>query len=117
MKALETHEALRQFALTLPEAWEDFPWGETAIKVRKKIFVFLGSAEPPLGLSLKLPHSSAELLENSWATPTAYGLGRHGWVSLKLERGDELDLHQLRELVEESYRSVAPKTLARQLDI
>ena len=36
------HESLREFALTLPGAWDDHPWGETVIKVKKKIFVFLG---------------------------------------------------------------------------
>ena len=31
------------FALGLPEAWEDHPWGETVVKVAKKVFVFFGS--------------------------------------------------------------------------
>ena len=117
MDAAELHEAMRTFALTLPEAWEDHPWDELAIKVRKKIFVFMGRPQPPLGFSVKLPHSAGELLEHDWATPMGYGLGRHGWVSIRLERGDELDMHRVRELIEESYHSVAPKTLARQLDI
>jgi predicted DNA-binding protein (MmcQ/YjbR family) len=34
---------LIQYALTFPEAWEDFPWEELVVKVRKKIFAFLGS--------------------------------------------------------------------------
>ena len=38
-------QLLREFALTLPGAWEDFPWGDTVIKVRKKIFVFLGEGD------------------------------------------------------------------------
>jgi predicted DNA-binding protein (MmcQ/YjbR family) len=47
--------ALRDFALTYPEAHEDFPWGHRAIKVRGKAFVFMSKDEPGLGLSVKLP--------------------------------------------------------------
>lgn len=33
---------MRAFALGLPGAVDEHPWGETVIKVNKKIFVFLG---------------------------------------------------------------------------
>ena len=33
--------ALRNAAMTYPEAHEDFPWGEVAIKVSKKVFLFM----------------------------------------------------------------------------
>ena len=35
-------EKVRAFALSLPGAVEDHPWGEDVVKVRGKIFVFLG---------------------------------------------------------------------------
>ena len=35
-------ERLRKRALGYPGATEDHPWGETAIKVNGKVFVFLG---------------------------------------------------------------------------
>lgn len=35
---------LRTYALTFPEAYEDYPWGEMVVKVQKKVFVFLGAA-------------------------------------------------------------------------
>lgn len=33
---------LRAYALSLPEAWLDHPWGEDVVKVGKKVFVFFG---------------------------------------------------------------------------
>ncbi len=47
--------ALRRFALTYPEAHEDHPWGETAIKVKGKVFLFLGRPEDALSLVALAP--------------------------------------------------------------
>lgn len=38
--------ALRKSALDYPGAYEEFPWGHRAIKVKGKTFVFLGAARP-----------------------------------------------------------------------
>src|SRR5216683_22251 len=80
-------EALLAKALAYPGAWEDHPWGETVVKVAKKIFLFLGRSEAGgLGLSLKLPHTGeAALATFAFASPTGYGLGKAGWVSCSFE--------------------------------
>lgn len=120
MTLVELHKALVAHGLTLPEAWEDHPWGETAIKVRKKIFLFVGLGET-LSLGFKLPFSGEAMLAQSFAKPMAYGLGRHGWVSLKLSQEDldneALSELKLQALVDESFRAVAPKTLGKQVPI
>ena len=105
---------LRDFALTLPGAWEDFPWGEVVVKVNKKVFVFMGTegSDNP-GLSVKLTDSHEHALSVEGAAPTGYGLGKAGWVSVPLSAADA-DL--LEDWIEESYRNVATKTLIRQLD-
>jgi len=106
--------ALRALALGYPEAHEDFPWGETVIKVKKKVFLFLGKGEP-FSLSVKLPQSSALALSLPFATPTGYGLGKSGWVTATFEkRKPPLDL--LAAWIDESYRAVAPKKLVKLLD-
>ena len=64
-------------ALAYPEAWEDHPWGDDVIKVRKKIFLFLGEGER-FSVTTKLPISSGTALAEPNARPTAYGLGRAG---------------------------------------
>lgn len=111
--------ALRKFALTFPGAFEDSPWDEHVVtKVGKKIFVFYGSAEEP-SLGVKLP-DSAEMARSvvPGAEPMGYGLGRHGWVTIPLDRGraGEPETELLEEWIEESYRAVAPKRLVTELD-
>lgn len=113
----DVREQLRRFALGLPEAQEDFPWGEVVVKVNKKIFVFLGLPAPGEagGFGVKLRESHEQALAIGGAAPTGYGLGKAGWVSIDLG-GDIPSLGVLTDFVEESYRIVAPKRLVTQLD-
>src|SRR5450432_2965881 len=107
---------LREFALSLPEAHEDLPWGERVVKVKKKVFVFLGrDMDAHFGLGVKLPSSHKAALALPFTEPTGYGLGKSGWVTVTLEPGAQMSFGQLRDWVTESYRAVAPKTLAARL--
>ena len=108
---------LREHALTFPESWVDHPWGETVVKVRKKIFLFLGvdddSYPPGFGVKLVASHEAALALPH--AEPSGYGLGRAGWVSVRIT--PELPPTEvLLDWVEESYRAVAPKRLIAAID-
>jgi predicted DNA-binding protein (MmcQ/YjbR family) len=103
------------FALSLPEAFEDQPWeDDTVAKVRKKIFVFFGGAASSQ-ITVKLAESHAHALSVEGARPSAYGLGKSGWVTVPLA-AEGVDSALLREWIEESYRIVAPKTLVAALD-
>jgi predicted DNA-binding protein (MmcQ/YjbR family) len=102
---------LHERALTFPGAWEDHPWGETCVKVGKKIFVILGETT----LTLKLVDAHDAALSIPGAVPTGYGLGKAGWVTMPLG-GDLPPLDILCDWLEESYRIIAPKKLAAQLD-
>ena len=116
-EAMTTRDRLRTFALSLPGATEDFPWGESAIKVNGKVFVFLGPerASGPRRATVKLDESHGHALSIEGAEPTGYGLGSSGWVTLPL-RAPGVALDVLRDWVEESYRIVAPKRLVAELD-
>jgi predicted DNA-binding protein (MmcQ/YjbR family) len=107
-------EKVRQFALSLPGAVEEHPWGEDVAKVNGKIFVFLGSASSRR-FTVKLEESHGHALSIEGAEPTGYRLGRSGWVTLPLE-AEGVDLDLLRDWVEESYRIVAPRRLVAALD-
>jgi predicted DNA-binding protein (MmcQ/YjbR family) len=109
-----TAATLRGFALGLPGAWEDFPWEDDMVaKVGKKVFAFLGRAEvgEDYRISLKLPDSVEQALALRCCEPTGYGLGRASWVT-----ADCPPVEVLLDWVEESYRTIAPKTLVRELD-
>ena len=111
-------ERLRDFALTFPAAWEDHPWGEVVVKVNKKIFVFMGDADresPGIGVKLVDAASHEHALSFDGVEPSAYGLGKSGWVSVPLAAVDDDGL--LEDWIEESYRNVATKTLIKQLDL
>jgi predicted DNA-binding protein (MmcQ/YjbR family) len=108
---------LRDFALGLPEAHEDMPWGERVVKVKNKVFVFLGRDMDTehFGLSVKLPNSNKSALRLPFSSPTGYGLGKSGWVSAKLDDKSQASFEMLRDWVKESYCAVAPKGLAAQV--
>ena len=112
-------EAVRAFALGLPGAWEDFPWGESAVKVGTKVFAFLGVPGPGDGrMGVKLPESGGALLAAAFARPMGYGLGKSGWVEVAFgeDGGEAPPLDLLLECVAESYRAVAPKSLVAQMN-
>jgi predicted DNA-binding protein (MmcQ/YjbR family) len=111
-----TRGRIRDFALGLPGAYEDHPWGEDVAKVNKKVFVFLGaddSSDP--GMTVKLGDSHEQALAVPGAAPSGYGLGRSGWVDLSF-RDTTPPLAVLKDWVEESYRLVAPRRLVAELD-
>src|SRR3954466_8608320 len=73
---------LRDAAMAYPGATEDFPWGERAIKVNGKAFLFLHAEGNEVSFSVKLTTSHADALEQPFTEPTHYGLGKHGWVTV-----------------------------------
>jgi predicted DNA-binding protein (MmcQ/YjbR family) len=103
---------LRAYGLSLPEAVEEMPWGHSALKVRKKTFVFLNLGEDELSLSVKLPVSRDFALIFDFAEPTGYGLGRSGWITARFGPSDEPEPELLRRWIAESYKAIAPKKLS-----
>ncbi|MEU9326793.1 MmcQ/YjbR family DNA-binding protein [Streptomyces canus] len=118
--ALKTWEKVREFALGLPGAAEEFPWGETVAKVNKKVFVFLGVSDGsyPMGVTVKLKDAEAHAhaLTSPGAEPAGYGLGKAGWVRVPLAEKGSPATDLLCDWIEESYRAIAPKRLIAELD-
>lgn len=115
IKALE--KELRDFAMTYPEATEDFPWSHIAVKVKGKAFVFLGGEanQPELSMTVKLPSSRDMAADLPFAEPSGYGLGKSGWVTARFESATGVPMDLLKAWIDESYRAVAPKKLSKTL--
>ena len=106
---------LLEFALSFPEAHEDRPWEEdTVAKVRGKIFVFFGGPSSTR-MTVKLVESHGHALSIEGARPSAYGLGKSGWMTVPLD-AEGVSEAVLRDWIEESYCIVAPKRLVAELD-
>jgi predicted DNA-binding protein (MmcQ/YjbR family) len=92
------------------EAWG----GEPTFRVRGKNFVFTDPEAGAVTVKLSKDEAAALVATDAGASPTGYGLGRHGWVSIEV--GSDADAARwqlLEEWVRTSYTLVAPKTRAR----
>jgi predicted DNA-binding protein (MmcQ/YjbR family) len=112
----ELMASLKSFALALPGAWPDNPWGDSVVKVGKKIFVFLGEGTEEPGITVKVPESHDHAMSFAGAMPTGYGLGKAGWVTIPVAGVGGDDAEVLHDFVEESYRNIATKRLIKELD-
>lgn len=112
----KAEKTLRDFALGYPESTEEFPWDERVIKVRGKIFVFLGIFEKTLRVGVKLPISAEMALTLPFTERTGYGLGRAGWITAKFDGRRKPPIDLLRGWIDQSYRAIAPKRLVARLD-
>ncbi|MEU0117144.1 MmcQ/YjbR family DNA-binding protein [Streptomyces bobili] len=111
--ALRKWVKARRFALGLPGATEEFPWGETVATVDKQVSVFLGVTDGryPLGLTVELKDETARAHApaSPGAAPAGYGIGRAGWVSVPLAAEGAPAAALLCDGVAESYRTIAPR--------
>jgi predicted DNA-binding protein (MmcQ/YjbR family) len=95
------------------ESWGDHP----TFRVRGKNFVFCDQAARHLTVKLPPEEAAAVVAARAGAVPAGYGLGRSGWVALELPaRMSAKAWAEIAEMVETSYRLVAPKKLVRILD-
>lgn len=101
-------ERLREHALSLPEAVEDFPWGDRVAKVRAKMFAMFGEGV----LVVKLLASLGAAHGMPGVEPMRYNLGKHGWVRVTLADGPPVEI--LIDWIDESYDLIAPKSLVSQ---
>jgi hypothetical protein len=107
---------LREFGLKYPGAHTKSPWpGHLDLAVNDKTFAYLPPEGEPFGISCKLPQSSAMALMLDGVKPTAYGLGKSGWVSAEFPDGAVPPMDMLKAWIDESYRAQAPKSLVKQL--
>ncbi|MDB5694126.1 MAG: MmcQ/YjbR family DNA-binding protein [Alphaproteobacteria bacterium] len=113
----EIVRALRVFGLAFPGAHSKSPWpGHDDLAVNDKTFAYLPADGEPFSLSVKLRYTSEAALDLPYAKPTAYGLGKSGWVTFTPGEGEMPTREQMQEWIDESYRAQAPRRLVKALD-
>jgi predicted DNA-binding protein (MmcQ/YjbR family) len=109
--------ALREFGLAYPGAHTKSPWpGHADLAVRDKTFAYLSTPGEAFSISCKLPESSHTALALPFAAPTAWGLGKSGWVTATFTEKQSPPLELFKSWIDESYRAQAPKKLVAQMD-
>jgi predicted DNA-binding protein (MmcQ/YjbR family) len=94
------------------EAWG----GEPTFRVNGKNFVFGHPDFTSIGVKLPKEEATATVASDKAVTPTGYGLGKHGWVTVGLPaKISAARWQQIEEWIRTSYTLVAPKRLARQV--
>ena len=108
-------ERLRRICLALPEAYEEQTWESATFRVRKKIFCMGGHdpVHPSVSMKATREDQQALLAQGEPYFFPAY-VGSKGWIGVNLT-GTGVDWDEVSELVTESYRLIAPKTLSAQL--
>ena len=103
----ELADRIRDLALSLPQAYEDAPWGGPVFKVAdNKLFAIMSVGAHAVELTVKL---TAEEREVAWLLPyvrQARYVGRYGWVTAEVT--DEETLESALEWLRESYWLKAP---------
>jgi hypothetical protein len=124
MVSQRTHDraltAVRKICLSLPEVSERLSHGSPAWFVREKktvaMFVDDHHGDGILGIWCPaLPGVQEEMValepERFFRPPY---VGPSGWLGVRLDR--DVDWEEVRGILTDSYRKVAPKTLVKQLD-
>jgi predicted DNA-binding protein (MmcQ/YjbR family) len=103
-------EAVRTLALSLPESYEDSPWGHPVFKVAdNRMFAGMSEADGAVQLTVKLTAEEREMATLlPYVRPARY-VGRYGWVTAEVT--DDESLACACDWLLESYWLKAPKHL------
>jgi predicted DNA-binding protein (MmcQ/YjbR family) len=106
-KSATVLKRMREICLALPDTKETLTWGKPHFRVIEKIFAGCDDEEgvPTIGFKLEMDHASA-ILEDPRFSKAPY-VGHKGWVNM--DASSVTDWNEVRELIHESYRLIAPK--------
>lgn len=107
---------LRKICLSLPDAEEIETWEQPTFRVNNKMFAISSSdTDAEHRVTLKAPPGEQRiLLESGHPFFRPRYVGTKGWIGVHLD--DKTDWSEIAELVEDSYRLIAPKRLVKELD-
>ncbi|HXV58116.1 MAG TPA: MmcQ/YjbR family DNA-binding protein [Gaiellaceae bacterium] len=103
-------ERLRELALSLPETYEDEPWGHPVFKVAEnRMFASMSVEDDCVRLTVKLTAEEREIAHLLPYVSIARYVGRYGWVTAEV--ADDESLEAALEWLRESYWLKAPPAL------
>lgn len=106
---------MREICLALPDTKETLTWGQPHFRVGEKIFAGCGDANGKRDLDFKLEMEHAmEIVQTDSRFERAPYVGHKGWVSMDADHIDDWD--EVRALMFESYRLIAPKKSLAKLE-
>lgn len=110
-------DRLKKITAKLPDVVvERDGFGHSVLKVAKRSFVIVGEGdgERP-GLSIKTDPVTQDLLVRQGTFERTPFIGQHGWISVR-GKTTELPWPAIEGLVEDAWRTVAPKRLLKRLE-
>jgi predicted DNA-binding protein (MmcQ/YjbR family) len=105
---------IRKICLSFPDTKETMTWGKPHFRVGEKIFAGYSeeNGKQLVGFKLEMAHASIAVQVPGFSR--APYVGHKGWVSLEIDSIKNWD--EVREMILESYRLIAPKKSAAKLD-
>lgn len=115
--ATDPLQAVRDIALAFPEATERETWGQPTFRVRDKIFVSFGVDDDGRSqVTMKAaPGEQESLLAEGEPFFLPQYVGAKGWIGVHVD--DETDWRDIAELVVDSYREIAPRSLSERVGL
>lgn len=103
-------EELRRLALSLPETYEDEPWGNPVFKVgENRMFASMSVVDGEVRLTVKVTPEEREMAQLlPYVSPARY-VGRYGWITAHVS--DDESLESALDWLRESYWLKAPPHL------
>jgi hypothetical protein len=117
---------VRTIALGFPEALEKVSWGRPVFCAPKMFVMYGGSVKPqrkggeylqyPHSILVKVDESDRKALEQDTRFFFPAYMGPFGWLGLDLTARKKVDWTEVTELIDASFRMIAPKKLIKMLD-
>jgi predicted DNA-binding protein (MmcQ/YjbR family) len=105
-------ETIREYILQKPSVTEGFPFGEDTLvfKVNEKIFLLAALDSSPLQFNVKCDPDKAIELRDEYPESVlpGYHMNKKHWNTIIVD--GRLSAKQLKEMIDDSYALVAPKS-------
>lgn len=98
------HDEARRYLLSLPDAWEDFPFGPEVrvMKVRKKMFATLSDVDGVGRMNLKCDPDEAIMLRDLFASVhPGYHMNKRHWNTVVLD--DSIPRGEIERMIDNSF--------------